>query len=132
MQDGARQTFRSVLYSACVQRFQINDFSHTHARPGDSPRRPPRVVGRESQVTYNRIKVMIETDERCFKGYIYKPDKGEDFRLSDHLNSYEKQFVCLSDVEINDRGIYHRVGDKRDFVAVALSAITYLVPLEEG
>lgn len=79
---------------------------------------------------HQRIRVLIETSQRSFKGFVYKPVKDERFRLSDHLNTYGKQFVCLSDVEVSDRGQHYRVGDRQPFVAVQLNAITYLAPLE--
>ncbi len=58
--------------------------------------------------------------------------KDERFRLSDHLNTYGKEFLCLSDVVIQDRGQQYRAGDKREFVAVAVSAITYVTPLADN
>lgn len=75
------------------------------------------------------VRVLVETAERAFKGTVYKPIKAEGFRLSDHLNAYEKSFLCLSDVQICDRGQAWRVSDKREFIAVAVSAITYITPL---
>lgn len=79
---------------------------------------------------HKRVRVLIETNERAFKGYVYKPVKDDRYRLSDHLNDYNKQFICLADVEISDRGQHYRVGDRQPFVAVAISAITYLAPLD--
>ena len=82
-------------------------------------------------MTYKRIRVLIETTERCFRGFVYKPEREEHYRLSDHLNSLDNKFLCLSEVEIADRGQHWRVGEKQPFVAVAVSAITYVTPLEE-
>lgn len=84
-----------------------------------------------TDLSHKRIKVMIETPERTIFGNIFKPEKGQRYRLSDHLNSYDRQFICLTDVEIKDRGQHHRVGDKRPFIAVSIAAITYMTPLEE-
>lgn len=89
----------------------------------------PREEGLMSD-EYQRIKVLVETAERSFKGCVFKPKKSEEFRLSDHLNNYGKEFICLTDVEVADRGQHYRVGEKRDFVAIAVHAITYLTPLE--
>lgn len=80
--------------------------------------------------SHKRVRVLVETTERSFKGYVYRPIKDERYRLSDHLNDYGKQFLCLSDVEVADRGQHYRVGEKRDFLAVSTSAITYITPLE--
>jgi hypothetical protein len=81
---------------------------------------------------HERIKVLIETEQRAFKGYLHKPVKDGKFRLSDHLNTYAGNFLCLTDAQILERGQQYRVGEKRDFVAVAVSSITYLTPLAEG
>lgn len=81
--------------------------------------------------THERIRVLVETAERSFRGFVFKPIKDETFRLSDHLNTYDKAFLSLSTVVIQDRGQAYRAGDKRDFVAVAVSAITYITPLRD-
>ena len=80
---------------------------------------------------YQRIKVLVETAERSFRGYVYKPVADtEAARLSDYLNSYSDKFLRLADVEIADRGHHYRVGDKQDFVAVSVSSIVYISPME--
>lgn len=82
-------------------------------------------------VEYKRIRVLIETSERSFRGFMFKPQKDDRFRLSDHLNAFDKQFISLADVEIAERGQHWRVGDKQDFVAIAINSITYVTPLED-
>jgi hypothetical protein len=82
--------------------------------------------------THERIRVLVETAERAFKGFVYKPVKDDRYRLSDHLNSYDHKFISLSDVQILERGQHYRVGDKREYVAIAVSAITYISPMKEG
>ena len=79
---------------------------------------------------HERIRVLVETDERAFKGWIHKPVKDDTFRLSDHLNSLGKDFICLSDVQITERGQAYRVGEKRAFVAISVASITYITPME--
>jgi hypothetical protein len=74
----------------------------------------------------------METSERTFRGYLYRPVLGPEHRLSDYLNEYNRPFLCLSNVVINDRGQTHRPGEKRDFVAVSTNAITFLSPMSEG
>jgi hypothetical protein len=81
---------------------------------------------------YQRVRVLVETAERAFRGYIHKQVREPEYRLSDHLNEHDKDFVCLSEVQVVERGQAYRVGDKRDFVAVSKSAITYVTPLKEG
>jgi len=79
---------------------------------------------------HQRVRVLVETDKRTFLGDVYMPVRDERFRLSDHLNAYDKKFLCLSDVRVKDRGQEHRPGDQRDFVAVAITSITYVTPAE--
>ena len=79
---------------------------------------------------HEKIRVMVETQERTFRGFIHKPVKDDTFRLSDHLNTLGKEFICLSDVQITERGQAYRVGEKRNFVAVAVGAVTYITPME--
>jgi len=81
---------------------------------------------------YERVKVIVETAERTFRGFLYRPVLGPDHRLSDYLNEYDRKFLCLSDVAINDRGQTHRPGEKRDFVAISANAITFLAPMRDG
>ncbi len=84
----------------------------------------------EARDGYERIKVLVETSERSFRGYVYKR-KSERFRLSDYLNTYDKQFICLTEVMVTDRGKEYRVGDKRDFVAISIASITFVTPMAD-
>lgn len=84
------------------------------------------------EAAHERIRVLVETDERTFRGYVYKPVRDPRFRLSDHLNTYGKDFLCLADARVQNRGEAYRVGDERDFVAISLASITYIAPLAEG
>jgi hypothetical protein len=81
------------------------------------------------QAKYEKIRVIVETAERTFRGNLYRPVIGEDDRLSDFLNEYDRRFLCLTEVAINDRGQTHRPGEKRDFVAISTSAISFLAPM---
>jgi hypothetical protein len=60
---------------------------------------------------YERVRVLVETAERAFKGYLHKPVREPAYRLSDHLNEHDKDFVCLSDVQVLERGQAYRVRD---------------------
>ena len=79
---------------------------------------------------FQRIKVLVETTTRTFRGYLFKPSADASLRLSDYLNLYGEQFIRLSDVQITDRGDHVTPGDKRPFVAIATSSVTYVTPLE--
>ncbi|MRR11017.1 hypothetical protein EG835_00670 [bacterium] len=80
--------------------------------------------------SYQKIRVLVETEQRSFKGHLHKPVTEEGQRLSDYINTYGQRFLRLSDVEVTERGQHYRVGDKVAFLAVAVSAITYIAPLE--
>lgn len=82
-------------------------------------------------MTHEQIRVLVETAERTFRGTVHKPIVDDTYRLSDHLNSYDKKFLCLSDVMINERGQEYRAGKTHEFVAIALTAITYVSPIED-
>lgn len=80
---------------------------------------------------YTKHKVFVETDHRNFKGYLFQPTE-KDERLSDYLNTYDREFVCLTEVEIADRGMEYRVLMKSDFVALSVNSITFIMPIEES
>jgi hypothetical protein len=79
---------------------------------------------------HEQVRIMVETDQRTFRGVIHKPLKDETFRLSDHLNEYNRTFLCLTDVVINERGQQYRSGDSHKFVAISVASITYIAPIE--
>lgn len=79
---------------------------------------------------YQRIRILVETEQRSFKGHLYKPVTEEGQRLSDYINTYGQRFLRLADVEVTERGQHYRVGDKIPFLAVSVAAITYIAPLE--
>ena len=53
---------------------------------------------------YHRVRVIVETAERTFRGYLFQPIAEPTQRLSDYLNGYDRRFLCLADVSVNDRG----------------------------
>ena len=81
---------------------------------------------------YKKVRVMVETAERTFRGFLFRPADEETQRLSDYLNGYHRPFLCLADVTITDRGQTHRPGDKRDFTAISVSEIQYITPMRDG
>lgn len=79
---------------------------------------------------YERVRVLVETQERVFRGYVSRPVGVEGLeRLSDYLNSRTAGFLCLTQVHITDRGQTYRVGEQRDFVAVGVAQIAYVTPM---
>jgi hypothetical protein len=81
---------------------------------------------------FEKVRVIVETAERTFRGNLYRPIVEQGNRLSDFLNEYDRRFLCLTEVAINDRGQTHRPGEKRDFVAISTSAISFLAPMNPG
>ena len=77
-----------------------------------------------------RVHVLVETPERSFRGYMHAPLENQ--RLSDYLNSYPKNFLCLDDVKVSDRGKHYATGESVPFVAISLGSIIYLCPLDDG
>ncbi len=90
--------------------------------------RPEEIKEYDDQ-RFEKIKVLVETAERGFKGYVYKLQMDEAYRLSDYLNTYDRRFLCLTDVEVHDRGQDYRVHAKKPFVAISLASITYVAPV---
>jgi hypothetical protein len=79
---------------------------------------------------FEQIRVMVETAERTFRGNVHKPVKDGTYRLSDHLNEYGHNFLCLTEVQVNERGQQYRAGDQYPFVAIAVGSITFITPIE--
>jgi hypothetical protein len=80
---------------------------------------------------FEKVGVIVETAERTFRGNLHKPVVDSNHRLSDYLNEYDRPFLCLTEVAINDRGQTHRPGEKRDFVAISTAAISFIAPMRE-
>ena len=83
----------------------------------------------DAEQTLRRVHVLVETQERSFRGYMYAPLESQ--RLSDYLNAYPKPFLCLDTVKVSDRGKHYATGDTAGFVAIAIASITYLCPLDD-
>lgn len=82
-------------------------------------------------MSHEKIRVLVETPERSFRGYVHMPVKDDMFRLSDHLNTFGKEFLCLSEVTMNERNQQYRAGEKYSFVAVAVHSIVFVTPIED-
>jgi hypothetical protein len=79
---------------------------------------------------FEKILVLVETAERTFRGYIHKPVREPNYRLSDYLNDTTKTFISLSQVRVNERGQQHRPGEDREYVAIAVGSIVYIAPVD--
>lgn len=81
---------------------------------------------------HRKVHVLVETAERAFRGVVYQPITSEDLRFSDYLNTYPHRFLCLTDVQVTERGQHYRVGERQEFAAIAVAAISYIVPAPEA
>ena len=88
-------------------------------------------MAEEGASPFKRHRVFVETGQRNFKGDLYQPTQSGE-RLSDYINTYDREFLCLTNVEIADRGMEYRVLMRADFVALSVNSITFIMPLEEG
>ncbi|MDF1543399.1 MAG: hypothetical protein RQ731_04100 [Anaerosomatales bacterium] len=80
---------------------------------------------------YRKIRVLVETSQRAFRGIIHQPVTGENLRFSDYINTYPNAFISLTEAQVTDRGQHYRVGDKQAHIAIAVSAITYITALDD-
>lgn len=79
---------------------------------------------------FQRVRVLVETSQRAFRGVVHQPVNDPPQRFSDYINTYPHAFLSLSEVQVTERGQHYRVGDKQDFAAVSVAAITYITVLK--
>jgi hypothetical protein len=110
-----------------------------------APHRPParlgllghpskhRIAARTGRVSSRAVehrdeRIMVETDRYRITGVLRLPRDGYRSRLTDYLNSSDRAFVALTDVEILpfDGGEAQR----RPFLAVSLQHVVLAVPLD--
>jgi hypothetical protein len=74
-------------------------------------------------------RVLIETERYRIYGALTLPRDGYRSRMSDFLNSSDRDFISLTDVlmEPIDGG----ASSRHDYVAVARSHIVFALPMEE-
>jgi hypothetical protein len=72
-------------------------------------------------------RVLIETDRYRITGILHLPREGYRSRLTDYLNSAERAFLALTDVEIV-RIDGTKPAERRPFLAVSLSHIAMVTP----
>ena len=73
-------------------------------------------------------RILIETDRYRITGVLRLPRDGYRSRLTDYLNSSDRAFVALTDVELVpfDGG----EAEQRPFLAVSLSHVVLAMPLD--
>jgi hypothetical protein len=75
-------------------------------------------------------RITVDTGRYRITGLVRLPRDGYRSRLTDYLNAGERAFLALTDVEIVslDDG---RAPEHRDFLALAMSQIVFVVTVEE-
>jgi len=72
---------------------------------------------------------VIETDRYRITGTLLLPRDGYRSRLTDYLNSAERSYLALTDVEISSLDDPSR-SEHRQFIALALRHIVLAMPLD--
>jgi uncharacterized protein DUF6812 len=73
-------------------------------------------------------RILVETDRYRITGMLRLPRDGYRSRLTDYLNSSERAFVALTDVELEPFDGGER--ERRPFLAVSLSHVVLAMPLD--
>lgn len=76
-------------------------------------------------------RVVVETARHRISGVLRLPRDGYRSRLTDYLNASERDFLALTDVEIEplDGG---SPLERRPFVALSLSHVVLVMPVEDS
>jgi hypothetical protein len=79
-------------------------------------------------VEHRDERILVETDRYRITGVLRLPRDGYRSRLTDYLNSSDREFVALTDAEIApfDGGEVQR----RPFLAVSLQHVVLAMPLD--
>ena len=75
-------------------------------------------------------RIIVETDRHRITGSLRLPADGYRSRLTDYLNSAEREFVALTDVELT--GLQgDPQAERRDFIALSLRHIVLAMPAND-
>jgi hypothetical protein len=73
-------------------------------------------------------RILVETDRYRITGVLRLPRDGYRSRLTDYLNSSERAFVALTDVELEPLPAGTR--ERHPFLAVSLAHVVLAMPLD--
>ena len=76
-------------------------------------------------------RIIVETERHRITGSVRLPSDGYRSRLTDFLNSSEREFMALTDVEVTNLEGPTRV-ERRDFIALSLRHVVLAMPAEPG
>jgi uncharacterized protein DUF6812 len=88
-------------------------------------------MGMVAAMEHRDERIVVETTRHRITGVLRLPRDGYRSRLTDYLNASERDFLALTDVEIDaldDGGPLER----REFVAVSLSHVVLVMPAQDG
>jgi hypothetical protein len=74
-------------------------------------------------------RILVETERYRITGVLRLPRDGYRSRLTDYLNSSERMFLALTEVEIAPRD-GSAVPERRPFIALSLRHILLAVPVD--
>jgi hypothetical protein len=75
--------------------------------------------------------IIVETEHHRITGHLRLPSDGYRSRMTDYLNSGERQFIALTDVVIEPLAGPRRQ-ERRAFIALSLRHIVLAMPSAEG
>jgi hypothetical protein len=82
-------------------------------------------------VDHNLKRIIAETDRYRITGMLRLPPDGYRSRLSDYLNSPDRTFLALTDVEVEAVGGDGTV-ERYPFLVLSLRHIVVAMPADEG
>jgi hypothetical protein len=74
--------------------------------------------------------IIVETEHHRITGFLRLPSDGYRSRITDYLNSDERQFVALTDVQIEPLHGAPRT-ERRDFIALSLRHVVLVMPASD-
>ena len=76
-------------------------------------------------------RIVVETERHRITGVLRLPRDGYRSRLTDYLNASERDFLALTDVEIEPLEGAGSL-ERREFVALSLSHVVLVMPADGG
>ncbi|HZE06648.1 MAG TPA: hypothetical protein VE127_15570 [Solirubrobacteraceae bacterium] len=76
-------------------------------------------------------RIIVETDRHRIRGVLRLPTDGYRSRLTDYLNSSEREFLALTDVEVTTLDGTNGV-ERREFIALSLRHVVLAMPDPAG
>lgn len=83
----------------------------------------PRVEQRDE-------RIIVETDRHRIQGVLRLPADGYRSRLTDYLNSSEREFLALTDVEVTPLQGAPRV-ERHEFIVLSLRHVVLAMPAQD-